>query len=306
VWIVALLNLAPRAGAAEADARIRFAGAPVELSVSEVSERTVRVELFALDEQSKPRPTTQSTVLVPFPTKEKLRLRELSGERELHVGLLRVLIKPQPLTVSVRRDDGRLVQELTFDSAGGTNAGVTFRTDAPVLGLGEGAQQFDRRGALYPMEPSWGGWNRPILGSVVPSPFLIGTDSWAIFAHRPEGQFDLRDGRGRFIPRQDAQGSALFDLFVVNVQNPANLVRRYRWQVGDARGALVGWPEPWTQSLAVLGQRHWRILSDARTHWRTLRAMVSILGILSVVPFARTHVAFAAAVGLEHGRIRTD
>src|SRR5439155_23438323 len=126
----------------------------------------------------------------------------------LHVGIHRMLNKPQQLTFSVRRDDGRLVQELTFDSAGGTNAGVTFRTDAPVLGLGEGAQQFDRRGALYPMEPSWGGWNRPILGSVVPSPFLIGTDSWAIFAHRPEGQFDLRDGRGRVIPRQDAQGSA--------------------------------------------------------------------------------------------------
>src|SRR2546426_7189509 len=136
-WIVALLNVAPCVDAAEENATIRFAGAPVELSVSEVSERTVRVELFALDEQGKPRPTTPSTVIVPFPTTEKLRVRELPGERELRVGFLRVLIKPQPLTVSVRRDDGRLVQELTFDSAPATNAGVTFRTDAPVLGLGE-------------------------------------------------------------------------------------------------------------------------------------------------------------------------
>jgi len=47
-------------------------------------------------------------------------------------------------------NDGRLVQELTFDNVAATNAGLTFRTDAPVLGLGEGAQQFDRRGALYP------------------------------------------------------------------------------------------------------------------------------------------------------------
>src|SRR5439155_397083 len=83
--------------------------------------------------------------------------------------------------------DGKRVQELTFDDAAATNAAVAFHADAPVLGLGEGAQQFDRRGALYPMEPSWGGWNRPVLGSVVPSPFLIGTDGWALFAHRPEG-----------------------------------------------------------------------------------------------------------------------
>ena len=37
------------------------------------------------------------------------------------------------------------------------------------------------------MEPSWGAWNRPVLGSVVPSPFAIGTEGWALFAHLPEG-----------------------------------------------------------------------------------------------------------------------
>ncbi len=256
-WIVALLNLAPCVDAAEAHATIRFAGAPVELSVSEVSERTVRVELFALDEQGKPRPTTPSTVLVPFPTTEKLRVRELPGERELRVGFLRVLIKPQPLIVSLRRDDGRLVQELTLDSAPATNAGVSFHTGAPVLGLGEGAQQFDRRGALYPMEPSWGGWNRPVLGSVVPSAFLIGTDGWAIFAHRPEGHFDLRYGKGRLIPRQDAQGGASLDLFVVNVQNPFDALMEYdrltgrpvmppKWALGyfQSHRTLAGPAEP--------------------------------------------------------------
>src|SRR5262245_57780187 len=130
---------------------IHFAGQNAELTVSEVSERTVRVELATLDENGRLRPATPSTVLVPFPASEKLRVRELSGEKELAAGLLRVSIKPQPLTVSVRRADGKLVQELAFDEAASTNAGVAFRTDAVVLGLGEGAQQFDRRGAFYPM-----------------------------------------------------------------------------------------------------------------------------------------------------------
>src|SRR5262249_36517170 len=125
------------------------------------------------------------------------------------------------------REDGNLVQRFVFDEAGGTNAGVAFRTVAPVFGLGEGAQQFDRRGALYPMQPSWGGWNRPVLGSVVPSPFVVGADGWALFAHRPEGQFDLRESRGRFIPRQDAQGGAALDLFVINVAEPADALTEY-------------------------------------------------------------------------------
>src|SRR3989454_4485542 len=245
---VLLAALHATAMAAEADASIRFAGAPAELRVSEVSERAVRLELSPLDEQGKPRPVAPSSVLVPFPMTGKLRVRELESERELRVGQLRVLIKPHPLTVSVLRADGSLVQELIFDEAAATSAGVAFRTDAPVLGLGEGAQQFDRRGALYPMEPGWGAWNRSVLGSVVPSPFVIGTEGWAIFAHRPEGQFDLRESRGRFIPRQDPQGSASQDLFVVSVRNPADALPAMppKWVLGyfQSHRTLAGPEEP--------------------------------------------------------------
>jgi len=124
------------------------------------------------------------------------------------------------------------VQELTLDDTAATNAGVAFHTDAPMLGLGEGAQQYDRRGALYPMEPSWGGWNRPVLGSVVPSPFLIGTDGWALFAHRPEGQFDLREGKGRFVPKQDPEGRASLDLFLISVEGPADALTEYNRLTG--------------------------------------------------------------------------
>ena len=245
------------APAAEPGVAIRFAGQNTELAISEVSERTVRVELSPLDEQGKPRPATPSMVLVSFPKTGRLRVRELASERELRVGQLRVLIKPHPLALSVLRADGKLVQELIFDETAATNAGVAFRTDAPVLGLGEGAQQFDRRGALYPMEPSWGGWNRPVLGSVVPSPFLVGTDGWAVFAHLPEGQFDLRESQGRFIPRQVPQGGASLDLFVVSVQNPADALTEYarltgqpvmppKWALGyfQSHRTLAGPEEP--------------------------------------------------------------
>jgi alpha-glucosidase/alpha-D-xyloside xylohydrolase len=227
----------------------------VELTLSEVSDRTMRIEVAAIAEDGTSRPAGLSTVLVPFPSAEKLRARGLAGERDLRVGRLQVTIRPEPLTVTVRREDGRQVQELAF--AGDAAGAVAFRTDATVLGLGEGAQQFDRRGALYPMEPSWGGWNRPVLGSVVPSPFLIGTDGWAMFVHRPEGQFDLRDGRGRFLPGKETPSGERLDLFLVSLEDPSDAPAEYlrltgrpalppKWALGyfQSHRTLAGPEEP--------------------------------------------------------------
>lgn len=202
-----------------------------DFSISEVSGRTVRVQWPV-------GPTAPSQVLVPFPSTKELRA-------------LTVTVTRQPLTISVRRKDGKLVQELKFDDS--TNGAFSFRTEAPVLGLGEGAQQFDRRGALYPMEPSWGGWNRPVLGSVVPSPFLIGTEGWAMFVHQPEGKFDLREGKGIFVPKTNAA----LDVFVINVEQPADALTEYhrltgrpvmppKWALGyfQSHRTLAGPEEP--------------------------------------------------------------
>jgi alpha-glucosidase len=55
---------------------IRFAGEPVELAISEVSDRALRIELTPLNDQGTPLLAAQSGVLVPFPTTERLRVRE--------------------------------------------------------------------------------------------------------------------------------------------------------------------------------------------------------------------------------------
>ena len=220
-----------------------------ELIVSEVSERTVRIQLQAQGDAR----SSGSTVLVPFDSTEKFRteLGERASSRTIRVGRLRVAVKPQPLTVSVGRVNGKPVQELTFEE--GTNRAVAFQTAAPVFGLGEGAQQFDRRGALYPMEPSWGGWNRPVLGSVVPSPFVIGAEGWALFFHLPEGRIDLRDAKSRFI----AKTNSALDLFVIDVREPSDALTEYirltgrpamppKWTLGyfQSHRTLAGPEEP--------------------------------------------------------------
>src|SRR5262249_57915305 len=121
----------------------------------------------------------------------KLRLRELAKAKEAAAGKLNVTIKGGPLTIPFRDPAGKIVQELVLGQADGA---MTFRTGAPVLGLGEGDKQFDRSGAKYPLV---NGQVAPWLathGGTIRVPFLIGTDGWALFVHRPVGEFDLRDG----------------------------------------------------------------------------------------------------------------
>src|SRR5690348_15805885 len=79
-------------------APIQIAGNPQEIVLSSTSMRTVRLELLPLDAEGKPKPSPESTVLMPLVTNEALRVRELDGARDLQIGQMRVSIKPQPLT----------------------------------------------------------------------------------------------------------------------------------------------------------------------------------------------------------------
>jgi alpha-glucosidase/alpha-D-xyloside xylohydrolase len=202
---------------------IRYAGQAAELSVSTVSEHTVQIVLAPLDEKGKARSAPPSTVLVDQQPRLKLRRRELAGAEAVSEGKLRVEIKPEPLTISIQRPGGKVVQELVFAEADGA---MRFRADAPVLGMGEGARQFDRRGSLYTMKDGWGAWNLPVLGSWVAVPFLVGTDGWAVFVHHPRGQFDLRERQASFKAAADQRERPL-ELYVSAWDRPADVLQEY-------------------------------------------------------------------------------
>jgi alpha-glucosidase/alpha-D-xyloside xylohydrolase len=184
----------------------------------------MQIVLSPLDEKEKARPAPPSTAFVKQEPELKLSCRELKEAREVTAGKLLVTVRPEPLTISVRGPGEKVVQELTFGEADGT---LGFRTTAPVLGLGEGGQQFDRRGHLFPM---LNGQRPPLLathGGTIPVPFLIGTDGWALFVNGPWGEFDLREGRGRFLPKKEAQGKEPLQLYVIGFQQPADVLAEY-------------------------------------------------------------------------------
>ncbi len=215
-WMLFWLFVA--GAAARAGTPLRYGGVPVELTIGQISERTLRLELSPL---GNPGPTEPSaTVLVPFPTTERLRARELAGEKELRTGNFRVTIEPHPLAVMVCRTDGSLVEKLAFGSAGASNI-ITFQMNAPVFGLGEGGPQFDRRGALYPMRNGEGVPSLATDGARIPVPFIIGAEGWALFVSEPWGAFDLRGAPGEFHPRSGAPPGKV-TLFVVDAREPAD------------------------------------------------------------------------------------
>ncbi|HKW28383.1 MAG TPA: TIM-barrel domain-containing protein, partial [Verrucomicrobiae bacterium] len=247
--------------AAKGDSRLRFDGVPVELTASQVSDTTVQLQLTPLDGQGRPVMETVSPILVPFTATEKLRVRELNGTKEFQVGQLRVTVESPPFTVSVRRADGTLVQKLAFGSDADTSL-ITFQTAAPVLGLGEGGPQFDRRGHFYPMQ---NGESTPLLatdGARILVPFLIGTEGWVLFVPEPSGEFDLRGKRGAVLPRAGAvPGRA--DVFVTDARQPENAMR----EIIRLTGAPVlppKWALGYMQSHRTLATEA-DVLAEART-----------------------------------------
>jgi alpha-glucosidase (family GH31 glycosyl hydrolase) len=255
-------------------ATIQFGGVPDVLTISQVSDHAVRIALTPLDEAGKPRPERPIYGFVDFPKTEKLNVRELTENKTVEAGDLRVTVQPEPLTISVHRKDGSLVQELKFNNDGGSNS-ITFPMAGPLLGLGEGGPQYDRRKQTYRVQ---NGEGSPLLatdGAQILVPYLLGTEGWALFVAQPRVEFDLRGdngainfqapvstnatpaagaGRGRGGNRGTAAESATngVDLYVVDAHDPDVAMKEYIRLTG-APAMPPKWALGYQQSHRTLG-----------------------------------------------------
>jgi alpha-glucosidase/alpha-D-xyloside xylohydrolase len=241
------------------------AGRPVEIVITSASPSTARISVLAVDdgrlqtipndgalvERSWPQPAARLTA----PRTEPIRAGDLT---------VRVsdVARPFPpaLQIVVDGKNGGVIQDLRIDPQTGV---MTFPLgDGPLLGLGEGGPQFDRRGSADRMRSGQGGYQLRTHGGRVPVPWLIGTGGWAMFVHSPFGTFDFTDAEGRFDPGGAATALPL-DVFVVGVREPAAIMAEY--------AKLTGYPEipplwsfGYQQSHRTLASRE-EILQEAKT-----------------------------------------
>jgi alpha-glucosidase (family GH31 glycosyl hydrolase) len=230
----------------------------LEIRIASVSAHTLRLSIFSAKGAGVVRSDgslVQEAWDGPMTT--------LSGEfakRSVRAGDLRVNIMPDPLTFGISGADGAAIQLLKVDPASGV---VSFATgNSPLLGLGEGGPQFDRRGSVDTMKRGQGGYKLQTNGGRVPIPWLIGTAGWAMFFHAAFGTFDFSGAESKFLPAGPDAAYPL-DIFFVASREPATIMSEYARLTGNAELPPL-WSFGYLQSHRTLGSPE-EILAEAKT-----------------------------------------
>jgi len=180
--------------------------------------------------------------------------------RELSVGKLRLRVSWNPVSITVANPGGEGIQRFEWDENSGA---LSFLTGArPLLGLGEGGPQYDRRGSTDEMRSGQGGYKLSTHGGRVPIPLVIGTQGWAIFFHQPFATFDFTGQQSKFIPkRRDA--ALPLDLFLIAATDPSTIMAEYARLTGLAELPPL-WSLGYQQSHRTLASRE-EVIAEART-----------------------------------------
>jgi alpha-glucosidase (family GH31 glycosyl hydrolase) len=230
--------------------------AALQLSLTSVSENTLRITLAAVDVDrnqtfsdgslvtpSWPQPLLQTHTTQPVPA-------TTWGRRRIHV-------VTDPLRITIEDQNSKLRQELRFD---GTTR-VSFRYgEGPIFGLGEGVHPLDRRGTKDDMRNGQRGDDLRTYGARVPIPLLLGAEGWGLFFHEPWGSFDLTGEEGIFHSGESARG---FDIFLILGDTPAQLMREWAELTGYPHMPPL-WALGYQQSHRTLAGRE-EILAEAKT-----------------------------------------
>lgn len=236
---------------------LRIAEQDIEIQINPLSANTVRLSLVPLGAgQALPIPVNGSLVprLWPSPTV----FGQAAQSQIVKWGDFNLRISFDPLTFTITTIKNREIQRLTVDAQTGA---LSFATgDSPLLGLGEGGPQFDRRGSMDSMISGQGGYQLATHGGRVPIPWLIGTSGWAMFIHQPFGTFDFRGALSTFRPANPREP---LDLFFVASSDPPTIMAEYAQLTGHAEIPPL-WSLGYQQSHRTLASRE-EVLAEAAT-----------------------------------------
>jgi alpha-glucosidase (family GH31 glycosyl hydrolase) len=231
-----------------------------EVQISSVSAQTARLTVLPIK--------NGNAAIVPFDgslVRESwgapiAKLRGDASDQTIQAGNLKIRASSNPLAFAISIAGGLEIQTFSVDRATGI---VSFKTgESPLLGLGEGGPQFDRRGSIDTMVSGQGGYKLETHGGRVPIPWLISTAGWAVFFHQPFGTFDFTGTQTKFAPSsQDA--TFPLDIFFVASPDPAVILAEYALLTGQAELPPL-WSLGYQQSHRTLASRD-EILAEAKT-----------------------------------------
>jgi alpha-glucosidase (family GH31 glycosyl hydrolase) len=251
--------LLPRAVAA-GDPLGKIAGQDIEIQVSPVSVTTVRMSILPI-KTGRVVPVRMDGSLVQTSWGPPvLKVGGGSPVRSANCGGLKVTVAPNPLTLTIMTAKDEVLQLLRIESGSGV---VTFQAgDSPLLGLGEGGPQFDRRGSIDAMGNGQSGYKLETHGARVAIPWIIGTSGWAMFIHQPYGTFDFTGTESKFVPAKAEQVLPL-DIFFVGSRDPKTIMAEYARLTGHAEMPPL-WSLGYQQSHRTLASRD-EVLAEAKT-----------------------------------------
>ncbi|MFZ0214003.1 MAG: TIM-barrel domain-containing protein [Candidatus Acidiferrales bacterium] len=239
---------------------LRAAGQEVEIHISAVSAHTFRLSILPLKNgEPVTIPSDGSLVRLSW-GKPIVKLRGAVGAQTVKSGDATIRINPNPLTFVFDSGGTEQIQQIKIDQESGI---VSFDTgNSPLLALGEGGPQFDRRGSTDAMRSGQGGYKLATHGGRVPIPWLIGTAGWAMFIHQPFGTFDFTGPDSKFQPESPDTALPL-DIFFVAAREPATIMAEYARLTGHAEMPPL-WSLGYQQSHRTLASRE-EILDEAKT-----------------------------------------
>lgn len=251
------------AGRREVPAGFRAAGRDVEILVLPVSEHTLRLTIRPADLPEGGRPMAgfdDGSLLDAAWDAPVAKFGVPSSPPSVRAGNFSVSASTDPLTLAIRSSRGQLLQQLKVDRDSGV---LSFSTgSSPLLGLGEGGPQFDRRGSTDAMRSGQGGYKLETHGGRVPIPWLVGTSGWAMYFHQPYGTFDFTGTEGRFLPGSPEAALPL-DLLFVASNDPGIIMAEYARITGHPEMPPL-WSFGYQQSHRTLASRE-EVVAEART-----------------------------------------